>query len=74
MRGLDANAMTGDLCQTFQDLAVQTRQRIGAARDSGMRSTSSPWWEFPQLPRSSVVRWRSCGRSLWQSSVPALIG
>ena len=30
--------------------------------------------EFPQLPCSSVVCCRSCGRSLWQSVVPALIG
>ena len=30
--------------------------------------------EFPQLPRSSVVRWRSCGRSLWQSVGRALTG
>jgi len=29
-------------------------------------STSSPWWEFPQRPRSPVLRCRWCGRSLWR--------
>ena len=29
------------------------------------------WWELPQLPRSSVVRCRSRGRSLWRRGVGA---